>query len=154
MNANESRTGELLLKEEVYAVVGCAMEVLNELGGGLREKTYERAMLRELELREIFTEQQREFPVFYKGLQIDTYIPDLIAFETLLIEIKTIEQITDREVGQVINYLKVSGLSVGIILNFKHPRLEWQRIVKQTPGASKQGSIRHFPDPELKKHSR
>jgi GxxExxY protein len=62
-------------------------------------------------------------------VKVGEYLPDLIAFEKVVIEAKTIDQITNIERGQVINYLKITGLRVGVILNFKHPKLEWERIV-------------------------
>ena len=120
---------ELLLKDEVYQVVGCAMEVLNTLGHGLLEKPYENALVVEFGLKGIPCRQQTRFPVIYKAVEVGEYIPNLIAFESVIIETKTIELITDIERGQVINYLKITGLRVGVILNFKHAKLEWERIV-------------------------
>ncbi|MEN9359360.1 MAG: hypothetical protein RL095_895 [Verrucomicrobiota bacterium] len=119
----------LYLKEEVYAVVGAAIEVLKILGHGLLEKPYENALVVEFKQRDIPWCQQRRFKIDYKGIQVGEYIPDLIAFEQLIVETKTIDRITDVERGQVINYLKITGLKVGVIFNFKHARLEWERIV-------------------------
>lgn len=126
MNTNKH---ELLLKEEVYQVVGCAMEVLNTLGHGLLEKPYENALVVEFNLKKIQYKQQTRYPVIYKNVQVGEYIPDLIAFGRIIIETKTIDRITAIERGQVINYLKITDLRVGIILNFKHAKLEWERIV-------------------------
>ncbi len=120
---------KLLLKEEVYQIAGCAMEVLNTLGYGLLEKPYENAIVVEFGLKNIKFQQQRRYPVIYKSIQVGEYIPDLIAFDQIIVEIKTIERITDIERGQVINYLKITCLRVGVILNFKHAKLEWERIV-------------------------
>jgi len=120
---------ELLFKNEVYEIVGSAMEVLNALGHGLLEKPYENALVVELELRGIPVSQQRRFDVTYKNVKVGEYTPDLVAFDNIIIETKTIERITDVERGQVINYLKISGFRVGVILNFKHARLEWERII-------------------------
>jgi len=120
---------ELILKEEVYQIAGCAMEVLNTLGYGLLEKPYENALVVEFELNGIPFQQQPHYPVVYKSVQVGEYIPDLIVFDQIVVETKTIEQITNIERGQVINYLKISGLRVGLILNFKHAKLEWERIV-------------------------
>ena len=120
---------ELLLKEEVYQVVGCAMEVLNTLGHGLLEKPYENALVVEFNLRNIPVRQQQGFNVFYKNVKVGDYIPDLISFDKIIVETKTIDRITDIERGQVLNYLKITGLRVGVILNFKHAKLEWERIV-------------------------
>jgi len=120
---------ELLFKEEVYQIAGCAMEVLNILGHGLLKKPYENALVVEFRLNNISCQQQRRFPIRYKSVQVGEYLPDLIAFAQIIVETKTIERITDVERGQVINYLKITGLRVGIILNFKHSKLEWERII-------------------------
>ena len=126
MDTNEHK---LLLKEEVYQVVGCAMEVLNTLGHGLLEKPYENALIVEFGLKGIPFKQQPRFDVIYKGVKVGDYIPDLIAFNKIVVEAKTIKRITDVERGQILNYLKITQLRVGLILNFKHPKLEWERVV-------------------------
>ena len=126
MNTNRH---ELLLKEEVFEVVGCAMEVLNELGHGLLEKPYENALVVEFGLRDISVQQQSRYGVMYKGVQVGEYIPDLITHGKLVVDTKVIERITDHELGQMMNYLKITGLRVGVILNFKRAKLEWKRVV-------------------------
>lgn len=126
MDANER---ELLLKEEVFQVVGCAMEVLNVLGHGLLEKPYENAMVVEFGLKGIPYTQQPRYEVMYKGVSVGEYIPDLITHGQLVVDAKVIDRITDLEIGQMLNYLKITGFSVGVILNFRRSKLEWQRIV-------------------------
>lgn len=120
---------ELLLKDEVYRIVGCAMEVLNTLGHGLLEKPYENALVVEFGLKGVPHKQQARFPVIYKTVQVGEYIPDLIAFDQIVIDAKTIEAIGNNERAQLINYLKITDLRVGLLLNFKHAKLEWERIV-------------------------
>jgi GxxExxY protein len=112
-----------------FAIIGCAMEVLNELGSGLHEKPYENALVVELRLHRIAYEQQRLFPVDYKGVNVGEYIPDLIVGSAVIVDTKVIERITDVERGQMINYLKITGLKVGLIINFRRPKLEWERVV-------------------------
>jgi GxxExxY protein len=132
MDTNEHELGKsvgLLLKAEVFQIVGCAMEVLNTLGHGLREKTYERSLAVEFRLKGIAFDQQRAFPVTYKGERVDEYVPDLIAFSQVIVDTKTVEAIGDFERGQMLNYLRITGLRVGLILNFKHPKLQWERLV-------------------------
>jgi len=119
----------LLLKDEVYAVVGSAMEVLNELGHGLHEKPYENALVVEFGLRGIPFVQQPPFEVLYKGRKVGAFVPDLIAYGALIVDTKVIDLITDLERGQMLNYLRIASLRVGLILNFKNPKLEWERIV-------------------------
>jgi len=119
----------LLMGEEVHRVVGCAMEVSNVLGHGLLEKPYENALVVEFGLRGIPYQQQPRFDVVYKTIKIGEYVPDLICFDQIVVDTKTIECIGNNEIGQMLNYLKITGLRVGILLNFKHPRLEWKRVV-------------------------
>jgi GxxExxY protein len=118
----------LLLKDEVFQLVGCAIEVLNTLGHGLLEKPYENALVVEFGLRKIPFRQQPVFNVLYKGQNIGVFVPDLIAFDSVVVDTKVIERITDHERGLILNYLRITGLRVGVILNFKHRKLEWERI--------------------------
>jgi len=119
----------LLLREEVYRIVGCAMEVLNRLGQGLNERPYENALVVEFGLQKIPYLQQPHYDVIYKGVKVGDYVPDLVAFSSIVIDTKVIETITDHERGQILNYLRITGHTVGVILNFKRSRLEWERIV-------------------------
>ncbi len=128
MNANR-----LVLKEDVYAVVGCAIEALNVRGHGLHEKIYENCLCIEFQLRGIEYAQQERHRVTYKGELVGEYITDLVVKKALIVETKTIDAITDHERGQMLNYLRITGLQVGVILNFKHARLEWERIVLTEP---------------------
>ena len=112
-----------------FAIIGCAMEVLNGLGAGLHEKPYENALIVEFGLKDIACDQQRSFPVDYKGVRVGEYIPDLIAASAVVVDTKVIERITDVERGQIMNYLRITGLKVGLIVNFKRPKLEWERII-------------------------
>jgi GxxExxY protein len=86
-------------------------------------------MVVEFGLRGISWEQQHRFDVIYKRHHVGFYVPDLIAFGQVIVDAKTIERITDEERGKMINYLKITGLHVGLILNFKHPKLEYERVV-------------------------
>jgi len=109
-------------------VVGCAMEVFNNLGHGLLEKPYENALVVELRLKNIPVQQQLQYKIMYKGVQVGKYIPDLITHEKIVIDTKVISRITDHELGQMMNYLKITGLRVGLILNFKYAKLEWVEL--------------------------
>jgi len=127
MDTNENT--RLLLKDEVYQIVGAAMEVLNELGYGLYEKPYENALVVEFKLRSIPFSQQPNFEVLYKEHKVGLLVPDLIAFDAVIVDAKVIDRITDVERGQILNYLRITKLRVGVILNFAHAKLEWERIV-------------------------
>jgi GxxExxY protein len=113
----------------MFQIVGCAIEVLNTIGHGLLEKPYENALVVEFGLRKVPYQQQPFFDVLYKGHKVGLFIPDLIAFDAAVVDTKVIEQITDHERGLMLNYLRITKLRVGVILNFKHPKLEWERIV-------------------------
>src|SRR5881396_2602406 len=126
MDTNEDK---LLLKQEVFPIVGSAIEVLNTLGHGLLEKPYENALVVEFGLRKVSFRQQPPFDVVYKGQKIGVFVPDLIAFDTVVVDTKVIDRITDHERGLMLNYLRITGLRIGVILNFKHRKLEWERIV-------------------------
>ncbi len=120
---------KLIRKKEVYEIIGCAMEVLNEVGHGYHEKPYENALVVEFALRDIPFQQQQQFEIIYKGVPVGEFIPDLIAYEDIVIDTKVIEKITDRERGQILNYLKTTRAKVGLIINFSRPTLEWERLV-------------------------
>jgi GxxExxY protein len=83
----------------------------------------------EFGLRAIPFAQQQRHRVIYKGELVGEYVPDLVVQGKIIVETKTIERITDHERGQMLNYLRITGLPVGIILNFKHARLEWERLI-------------------------
>jgi GxxExxY protein len=118
---------DYVLKAETRAIIGCAFDALNELGHGLNEKCYENSLVVEFKLRAIAFDQQRRFEVLYKGQHVSEFTPDLIVYGQIVVDTKTIESITDHERGKMLNYLKVTKLPVGLILNFKHPRLQWER---------------------------
>src|SRR5438309_1286269 len=94
-----TKAEKLLLKDEVFQIVGCAIEVLNTLGHGLVEKPYENALVVEFLLRKIPFRQQPSFDVLYKGHKIGLFVPDLIAFDSVVVDTKIIDQITDHERG-------------------------------------------------------
>ena len=123
---------ELVFRDEVYAVVGAAIEVHRELGAGFLEAVYQEAMERELALRGIAFESQRELVIHYKGQPLSkSYVCDLLCFDSVLVELKAMDRLTGREAAQLINYLKSAGLSVGILINFgSHGKLEWRRLVQ------------------------
>lgn len=109
-----------------YEIVGSAMAVLNEVGHGFHEKPYENGLVVELGLRRLSIRQQPSHPILYKGVPIGEYIPDQVINHEVIVETKVI---TDHERGQMLNYLRITKLKVGIILNFAHSKLEWERIV-------------------------
>jgi GxxExxY protein len=120
---------KLLLKDETHQILGCAFEVLNEIGHGLHEKIYENGLVVAFNLKGIPCDQQKRFPVLFRDVVVGEFVPDLIAFSLVIVDAKVIDRITDHERGKMTNYLRITKLRVGLILNFKHARLEWERIV-------------------------
>ena len=102
---------------------------VNALGRGLLEKPYENALAVEFGLRNIPFRQQPWFDVLYKEHKVGLFISDLIAFDAVIVDTKVIDRITYHERGLMLNYLRITKLRVGVILNFKQAKLEWERIV-------------------------
>ena len=123
------RSSKLLFQNETRQLIGFAFDVLNEVGHGLNEKIYENSLVVLLKENEIAFHQQRHFPVLFRQVPVGEFIPDLVAFGAVIVDAKVIDQITDRERGQMLNYLRITRLRVGLILNFKHAKLEWERVV-------------------------
>ena len=120
---------KFLLKPETERIIGFAFEVLNEIGHGLHEKIYENALTVLFKQNNIAFDQQRRFPVLFRGVEVGEFIPDLIAFGAVIVDTKVIDRITDHERGKMLNYLHIAKLRVGLILNFKNARLEFERMV-------------------------
>ena len=120
----------LLGEDQTRELLGCAMEVMNVLGHGFLEKVYENALCVEMRLRGIPFQQQPRYEVMFKSEPVGEYVPDLVVADAVVVDAKTIDAITDHEIGQVLNYLKITGLRVALILNFKHSKLQWKRVVR------------------------
>ena len=121
----------LLCNHETYLVLGAAIEVYNTLGPGFLEGVYQEALELELSARQIPFEAQKELSIVYKGqLLKKKYIPDFLALEQVIVEIKALDRLTGREEAQLLNYIKATGLSVGLLINFGSAgKLEWKRMV-------------------------
>jgi len=126
------REMELLYKEEVFNVVGAAIEVHRELGSGFLEAVYQEALEIELASRNIPFESQKHIHISYKGGQLQKeYVADLVVFEKIIVELKALEQLSGSEESQILNYLKATGFRVGVLINFgADGKLEWKRFIK------------------------
>jgi GxxExxY protein len=113
------------------AIIGIAMEVLNELKPGLDEVLYERAMVIELRRRGHTVAVQNSFPVFYQGELIGSLVPDLIVDESVIVDPKVVSVFSETHVAQMLGYLNITGLELALLLNFKNARLDWKRVVQQ-----------------------
>ena len=110
-------------------IIGAAMNVLNALKPGLDEKLYENALVIELRERGHQVEQQRSFPVQYKGILIGKLIPDLIVDGKIVVDPKVASTFSDSHIAQMMGYLAITGLPLALLLNFKSSKLDWKRVV-------------------------
>jgi GxxExxY protein len=122
---------ELILKDEVYVIVGAAMDVYWQLGRGFLEPVYQEALGIEFGRRGIPFGAQQELVIFYKGEPLKKkYVADFICFGQIVIELKALEGLCSRDVGQLLNYMKAVRFHIGLLINFGSPvRLEWHRYV-------------------------
>lgn len=122
---------DLLYKDEVYAIIGAAMDVYNNLGPGFLEAVYQEAMEIETAARKIPALPEQKLYIEYKGAPLKKfYEADLICYDKIIVEIKAMDKLTSREDAQILNYLKATGMKVGVLINFgAHQNLEWKRLV-------------------------
>jgi GxxExxY protein len=118
------------------AIIGIAMDVLNELKPGLDEVLYERALVIELRRQGHEVAVQQSFPVFYRAQLIGNLIPDLIVDDSVIVDAKVVTSFTDTHTAQMLGYLNITSLELALLLNFKNARLDWKRVVreKKNPG--------------------
>ncbi len=118
-------------KQEGYDLVSAALEVFHTLGGGMAEEIYQQSLEYELSLRGIHFDSKKELKVFYKKHELDkTYIPDLFVSNGIIVELKSVKEIINEHKAQLFNYMRITNLDVGYILNFGNTKeLEWQRYV-------------------------
>ncbi len=125
MSTDERRCPDSLTEK----VIGAVIEVSNTLGAGFLEKVYERALLRELALRNIPAVPQASLSVTYKGYCVGEYYADLLVEGVLMVELKCVDHLANEHIAQCLNYLRASGLTVCLLVNFQRPKVEWRRVV-------------------------
>ncbi len=119
----------MLYEDLSGAIIGASFSVLNQLKPGLDEKLYERALALELKAHGLRTEQQRRFPVYYRGTEIGTLIPDLIVESSIIVDTKVVSVFNENHLAQMLGYLAITNLKLAMLINFKHSKLEWKRVV-------------------------
>ena len=130
MNADERGYFDSLTDRVIAAI----FEVSNRLGAGFLEKVYQRALLTELQLRGMRTATEVSYSVTYKGRCVGEYFADLVVEDVLVIELKCAGHLSKEHTAQCLNYLRASGLTICLLVNFQSPRVEWKRIVRGFDG--------------------
>lgn len=122
---------ELILKDEVFEIIGAAMEVYYHLGRGFLEPVYQEALEVEMEHRHVPFEGQFQLTINYKGTPLDKkYVADMLCYDQVLVELKVLERLGAREQAQILNYMKATQKQVGLLINFGSAvKLEWKRYV-------------------------
>lgn len=121
---------ELLYQDETYKIIGICFDVHNQLGPGFAEIVYKDALEYEFRTQNIFFEREVEYSVFYKTVVLPhKFYADFVVFEHIILEVKGIQRIAREHIAQTINYLKVSGNDVGLLVNFGETKLTYKRLV-------------------------
>lgn len=126
----ETHQGEEYLHQELTKdILASAFRVHNSIGCGLLEKVYGKAMSWDLTLNSRQVVEEKEFKVVYREKEVGTYYGDLVVDEKVIVEVKAVERLDNVHRAQLLNYLKISGIRVGLLLNFANPKLEYERII-------------------------
>jgi GxxExxY protein len=128
MNTDKRRSE---LDELTEKVIGCAFTVSNTLGCGFLEKVYENALAQEFRKRGIKFSQQQPIQVKYDGVVVGDYVADFLVEENVLVELKAVKDLDEIHLAQCLNYLKATGLSVCLLLNFGKPKVTVKRVVRE-----------------------
>ena len=123
----------MLYGELTRSIIGCAFDVINELGHGFLESVYENAMIVALEDAGISVESQKPIDVNFRGRPVGNFYADLLVEDKIIVELKTASTLAPEHSAQVINYLNATGVQVGLLLNFGNPKLEYKRFTRTNP---------------------
>ncbi len=121
------------INDVTYTINGAVFEVNRVLGPGFLEKVYENALLIELRSRGLKAEAQVPIKVLYKDDVVGEYIADIFVEDRVVVELKTVESLEKIHEAQLLNYLKATGLNIGMLVNFRHPKAEIKRLVHNLP---------------------
>lgn len=117
------------INDITYKINGAVFEVNRVLGAGFLEKVYENALAKELKTQGLKVETQASIKVHYKEECVGEYFADLLVENTVIVELKTVEKIDKIHEAQLLNYLKATGIKVGLLVNFRHEKAEIKRLV-------------------------
>lgn len=125
---NDEKKNNLPYSELTGSILNCSFEVMKELGPGFQERIYKNALLITLKQIGLQVETEQPFEVSYRGILIGRYSADLVVEKTVIIELKCCESLVSEHQAQLFNYLKVSKLPIGLLINFRHRKLEYKRL--------------------------
>ena len=121
---------EIVYKNESYSIIGFCMDVHNELGHGFSEVVYKDALEILFQQENILYEREKEYHVFFKGKILPhCFYADFVVWNKIILEVKCVSELTNEHISQTINYLKVSGNKLGMLVNFSRERLEYRRLI-------------------------
>lgn len=124
------KDADLFFKEECYKIIGACMKVHRELGSGFLEPVYHEALVVEFNKQGIPFESEKVFKIIYSGVELkSTYVADFVCYDKIVLEIKATSSLSDAHVSQLLNYLKASGMQIGLLVNFGEASLKYQRCV-------------------------
>lgn len=127
---DEERDGILKHHAITRVVIGCAFEVINELGAGFVESVYERALMVALRQKDMAAVVQHPIKVMFRGVCVGEFVADIFVEQKVIVELKAVKAISPEHQAQVINYLNATGIEVGLLINFGNPKLEYKRFTR------------------------
>ena len=135
---------EILFKEESYRIIGACFEVYKEKGNGFLEAVYQECLAMEFAGQDIPFVEHPVLRLEYKGRELQqSYVPDFLCFDQIIVEIKAVKALADEHRAQVINYLKATDKQLGLLVNFGHyPKIEHERFVHQSSRVKREELLR------------
>ena len=130
MDKQDGQDAELKHEQITRSVIGCAFEVINELGSGFLESVYEKALLLALRQKGLSAMSQRLVKVMFRGECVGDFYADLLVEERVIVELKAVKAIAPEHQAQIINYLNATAIEVGLLINFGNPKLEYKRFTR------------------------
>jgi GxxExxY protein len=132
LDETDSPQGGLRYGEITEAILGCAFEVINELGAGFLESVYERALSVALQEKGFVVQCQHPIHVHFRNRIVGEFFADLFVNSKVIVELKAVKAIAPEHQAQIINYLKATKIEVGLLINFGNPKLEFKRFTRRT----------------------
>ena len=131
MDLQDAQDKALQHEEVTKAIIGCAFEVINELGAGFLESVYEKALLLALRQKGMSATAQHPVRVMFRNECVGDFYADIFVEGKVIVELKAVKSVTPEHQAQIINYLNATGIEVGLLINFGNPKLEYKRFTRK-----------------------